>query len=82
MAEQFALHELLGQSRAVHRDERGLRAGSQPVQFARHQFFARAAFSGDQDAAWNPRNTFNGGTERPHGHAVADKRRFSVEPRS
>src|SRR5213593_4244249 len=54
IAEQFALHELLGQGRTVHRDERRLRAGSQPVQFARHQFFTRAAFSEDQDAAWNP----------------------------
>ena len=57
VAEQLALDELLGQRRAVHRDQRRLLARSQPMQFARDQFLARAAFADDQDAARNRRDT-------------------------
>ena len=79
VAEQFAFDKLFRQRRAVHRDQRRLRAGPQPVQFARHQFLARAAFTDDQDSAWNRRHTGDRRAERPHGRAVADKRRLAVE---
>ena len=57
VAEQLALDQLLGQRRAVHRDERRLRARPQPMQLARDQLLARAALTDDQDTARNRRDT-------------------------
>src|SRR5439155_733464 len=79
MSEQLALDELFGQRGAVHRNQRGARARSQPVQFARNQFLSRAAFPDNQDAAWNRRHTRDRGTQRPHRYTVADERRAAVE---
>src|SRR5688572_13695112 len=81
MSEQLAFHTLLRPRRTVHATERRLLSGPPPMQLARDQFFPRAALADDQHAARNRRDARNGVAEYPHRLAVADQRRFTVEPR-
>ena len=49
VAEEFTLDELLGQSRAVDRDEGTIAAVSRGVDIPRRKFLASAGFAGNQD---------------------------------
>jgi hypothetical protein len=50
VAKQFALEQRLGNRRAIHRDERFIRAVAVLVNRARHQFLAGAGLAANQHA--------------------------------
>ena len=71
VAEQFALHQVLGQGPAVHRHERHVRALTLLVQRARHQLLARAGLAEDHDGGVGRRHRRDQAVHRLHGRRTA-----------
>ena len=75
VAEEFALHQVLGNRAAVDRDERGVRPRGTVVDEARGHFLAAAGFAGDVDRSLGARQLGD------HVACARDCRRFPQQAR-
>ena len=80
VTEQLAFDQLFGQRRAVHGNQRRLRARPQSMQLARDEFLPRAALSDDQDPARNGRDTGDRLAQRRMGALSPMSERLTVDP--
>src|SRR5262249_58234917 len=72
VTEEFAFEQRLGQSRAVDRDERRVRASAVLVNSARGQLLARAALAENQDSGTGWRDAGDALVDFTHALALAD----------
>src|SRR3989475_9896325 len=79
VAEQLALHEVVGEGRAVQGDEGPGRSATQPVQVSGYHLLAGAALSYDQDRAGDRRDTGNQIAELLHGGTGPQERGVLAE---
>ena len=84
MAEQFALQQVLGQRRAIHRHERLSRTRAVLMHGARHQFLACAGLANDQDRGIGLRRPQDVALQLAQARAVADhvmvRMKFRFQP--
>ena|SRR3954465_10968420 len=73
MAKKFALNQVLGNGRAVHLDERRVRAGTLAVKRPGHEFLARAALALDEDGRLSARHFADELAKLLNGFALAEQ---------
>ena len=72
--ENFAFHQRFGNGRAIDGDEGAVGARREHVNRARHHFFARAGFAGDEHRSGGGRGHFHLAHHFLHGRGCADQR--------
>ena len=78
VAEQLRLEERIGNARAVDRDERRAAAPAALMNQPRDNFFADAAFAGDENLGVRPRRAFDFFLDAADCFARSDKARELV----
>ena len=80
VAEELAFDELLGDRRAVHRDEGAVRSAREPMDLTRNELLAGAVLARDEDARVGARGHPQLILELEHALALADEQFVLLEP--